>query len=68
MERLTVSCSERRKEIKRRRARRNKLARLKTRVQKATKSEKVLIAHKLRDLTPGADVLIKNWDLSDVDR
>jgi hypothetical protein len=67
-ERLTVGCSDRRKEIKRRRARRQKVSRLKARLPKATKSEKVEIAHKLRELSPGADTLIEQWKLTEVDR
>ena len=35
---------------------------------KATKSEKVEIARKLRTMTPGAEVLIANWSLVEVDR
>ena len=63
-----MSCSERRKEIKRRRVRKIKITRLKARLPKATTSEKVVIAHKLRELTPGADVLIKSWELGELDR
>ena len=63
-----MGCSERRKEIKRQRKRREQLARLKGRMAKATQSEKVEIAHKLRAITPGAEVLIKNWELAKVDR
>jgi hypothetical protein len=63
-----VGCSERKKEIKRRRVRRDKLGRLKGRLEKATKSEQGEIARKLRALTPGAEVLIANWSLEEVDR
>jgi hypothetical protein len=42
--------------------------RLKKRLAKATKSEKVEIARKLREITPGAEVLIANWGLAEVDR
>jgi hypothetical protein len=50
--------SERGKEIKRRRHRRKKLQLLGKRLKKATVSEKGMIAAKLRDLTPGAEVII----------
>ena len=65
---ISVPCSERRKEIKRRQHRRNKLTHLKNRLTKATKSEKAEIARKLRALSPGAEVLITNWSLEEVDR
>ena len=63
-----MPCSERRKEIKRRRHRRGQLTHLKNRLAKATKSEKSEIARKLRALSPGAEVLIANWSLEEVDR
>ena len=63
-----MAASERRKEINRRRARRHKLGLLKRRLQKATTSEKGEIARKLRALTPGAETVIENWELSEVDR
>jgi hypothetical protein len=55
--------SERAKEIKRRRHRRKKLAHLSKKLPKATNSEKLAMAHKLREMTPGAEVIIKNWGL-----
>jgi uncharacterized protein with von Willebrand factor type A (vWA) domain len=63
-----MSISERKKEIKRRRKRREKLTHLKKRLGKATKSEQVEIARKVRDITPGAEVVISNWGLAPVDR
>jgi hypothetical protein len=63
-----MSISERKKEIKRRRKRREKLTHLKKRLGKATKSEQVEMARKLRDMTPGAEVVISNWGLAPVDR
>jgi hypothetical protein len=63
-----MSISERKKEIRRRRKRAEKLAKLKTRLPKATKSEQVEIARKVRDMTPGAEVVIANWGLAAVDR
>ncbi len=62
-----MGCSERQKEIKRRRKRREKLTKLKASVAKASASEKVEIARKLHAITPiGAPVLIKNWKLEGV--
>ena len=60
--------SERAKEIKRRRHRRKKLKHLSGRLKKATVSEKVVIATKLRNLTPGAEVIIDTWKLRERDR
>ncbi len=60
--------SERGKEIKRRRHRRKKLAHLAKRLKKATVSEKSLIASKIRNLTPGAEVIIDAWQLRESDR
>ncbi len=58
-----MGCSERRKEINRRRHRRKKLAKLAARAEKATVSEKQHIATKIRDLTPGAPVIIDRLGL-----
>ena len=63
-----MSISNRAKEIKRRRKRREKLTHLKKRLAKATKSEQVEMARKIRDMTPGAEVIIANWGLAAVDR
>ena len=63
-----MGCSERQKEIKRRRKRREQLTRLRARLAKATQSEKVEIARKLREITPGAEKLIDDWGLVGVDR
>ena len=63
-----MGCSERQKEIKRRRKRREQVGHLKKRLAKATKSEQVEITRKIRAVTPGAEVLIANWELSEVDR
>ena len=60
-----MPCSERRKEIKRRRHRRKKLTHLAKRLEKATVSEKVIIAEKVRALTPGSEVIVNNWDLKE---
>jgi uncharacterized protein with von Willebrand factor type A (vWA) domain len=68
MKELQLSISERKKEIRRRRKRREKLVHLKKRLPKATKSEQMEIARKVRDITPGAEVIIENWGLAAVDR
>lgn len=60
--------SERAKEIKRRRHRRRKLEQLGKRLKKATVSEKSMIAAKLRQLTPGAEIIIDRWQLRVSDR
>lgn len=61
-----MGCSERQKEIRRRRKRREKLAHWKSRLGKATPSEKQEIARKLREMTPGAEALISEWALEEV--
>jgi hypothetical protein len=63
-----MGCSERQKEIKRRRHRRAKLAYYEGKLKKATNSEKIHIAEKLRALTPGAPVLIERLGLNNLDR
>lgn len=57
--------SDRHQEIKRRRHRRKKLAAYAKRLKKATVSEKLMIAEKLRKLTPGAEGIIANWKLEE---
>jgi hypothetical protein len=49
---------ERNREIRRRRKRRQKIARFKKKIGAATVSEKSEMARKLRRLTPGADAVI----------
>jgi len=58
-----VGCSERQKEIKRRRKRRKQMANIKRRLVKATVSEKQHIVEKLRRMTPGAEELIERFEL-----
>jgi hypothetical protein len=53
------------KEIKRRRHRRQKLVKMQTKLKKATTSEKLVMADKLRRMTTGADVLIARMGLED---
>jgi hypothetical protein len=63
-----VAGTERQRELRRRRKRTKKVTKLKGRLGKATQSEKGEIARKLRGMTPGAEVLITNWKLVEVDR
>lgn len=63
-----MAGSERGREIRRRRKRAEGLTKLKARLGKATQSEKVEIARKLRSMTPGAEQLIRAWELEEVDR
>ena len=58
-----MGISERQKEIKRRRHRKQKVAEIEARAKKASASEKELLARKLRNLTPGAEELIKRFEL-----
>jgi hypothetical protein len=58
-----VSCSERKRELRRRRHRTKKIAVWARKLKKATVSEKVMIAEKLRALTPGGEVIIDRWEL-----
>ena len=62
---LLVGISERHREINRRRHRRKKLAKLKQKLQKATVSETKEIVSRIRKLTPGADVVLANWELTE---
>lgn len=57
--------SDRKQEIKRRRHRRQKLAKYQLRLKKATVSEKAMIAQKIRKMTPGAEVIIKSMNLEE---
>ncbi len=58
-----MGCSERQKEIKRRRKRRLAVAAIAARAKKASASEKEVLARKLRRLTPGAEELIERYGL-----
>lgn len=60
--------SERHKEIKRRRHRRKKLNHFAKKLKKATFSEKAMIAEKIRNMTPGCETIITNWQLTPQDR
>jgi hypothetical protein len=56
---------ERQKELRRRRKRKQKINILKRKVAKATPSEKAVIAKKIRNMTPGAEVIIANLGLEE---
>jgi hypothetical protein len=58
-----VSCSERKRELRRRRHRKKKLSILTRKLAKATVSERTVIADKLRALTPGGETIISRLDL-----
>jgi hypothetical protein len=58
-----VSCSERKKELRRRRHRRKKVSIFARKLEKATVSERLVIADKLRALTPGGETIVASWDL-----
>jgi len=57
--------SNRMKEIKRRRHRKQKVAKFQTKLKKATTSEKQVMAEKLRKMTPGAEALIARMGLAE---
>lgn len=59
-----MSICERKKELKRRRHRRKKLVHLAQKLKKATVSEKAIIAEKVRRLTPGGEVVLEHWGLT----
>lgn len=60
-----MGCSERQKEIKRRRHRRAKIKKLRAHIPKSSAAEKPIIANKLRALTCGAEAIIKECKLED---
>ena len=59
----SVPSSERRKEIKRRRHRRQKKLHFARKLRNATVSETVAIAEKLRALTPGGQEIVDRWEI-----
>lgn len=63
-----MGASERQRELRRRRTRRQKLAKLKSKLPKATQSEKMEIVRKLREMSPGAEALINEWQLVEAGR
>ena len=60
-----MSICERKKELKRRRHRQEKMSQLARKLKKATVSERAIIAEKIRKLTPGGEVILANWGLGE---
>jgi hypothetical protein len=60
-----VSICERKKELKRRRHRRKKLTHFAKKLKKSTVSERAVITEKIRNLTPGAELIIGAWGLAE---
>lgn len=58
-----MPSSERRKEIKRRRHRRKRVALFARKLAHATVSERAAIADKLRAMTPGGQMVVDAWEL-----
>jgi len=58
-----VSMSERQRELRARRKRRETLTKMKAELPKADAAKKAVFAEKLRKMTPGAEDLIKAWGL-----
>ena len=57
--------SNRMKEIKRRRHRKQKVAKFQSKLKKATQSERLVMADKLRRMTTGCEVLIAKMGLEE---
>lgn len=60
----SIMPNERVSELRRRRHRKAKLTNLKKKLEKASKSEKGIIAAKVRRLSPGAEQLLADWKIS----
>ncbi len=58
-----MSCSERKRELRRRRHRKKKVSILVRKLEKATVSEKTIIADKLRALSPGGETIVARLEL-----
>ena len=56
---------QRHRELRQRRHRKKKLGTLKRKLIKANASEKVIIANKIRRLTPGGEVIVANLGLEE---
>ncbi len=56
--------SERRRELRRRRKRKQQIDQIKKRAVKASGSEKQVLMAKLRNMTPGAEVIIASLGLN----
>lgn len=59
-----MAGSERKRELGRRRHRKQQVAKIKKRAEKASASERQVLCEKLRKLTPGAEVLIDTLGLA----
>lgn len=57
--------SNRMKEIKRRRHRKQKIAKFEAKLKKANQSERLVMAEKLRKMTTGSEVLIARMGLTE---
>lgn len=57
--------SERRRELRRRRHRLKKMTKLKKRAENANASERAVIAHKIRELSPGGEEVIQRLGLEE---
>ncbi|HJS07523.1 MAG TPA: DUF6800 family protein [Pirellulales bacterium] len=57
--------SDRKQEIKRRRKRRTKITHFKRKLKKATTSEKLVMAEKIRKMTPGGETIITDLALEE---
>jgi len=60
-----MAGSERQRELRRRRHRKQKVAKLQKKLQSGSAGDKGVIAEKLRALTPGAEEIIQRWGLAD---
>jgi hypothetical protein len=58
-----MPSSERQRELRRRRHRKRQIPKLKVRAEKASASEKKVIADKLRSMTPGSGIIIEKLGL-----
>jgi hypothetical protein len=58
-----MSISERKKEIRRRRKRREKYSHIQSKLAKLDSNAKAKLAEQLRRTTPAAELLIERWQL-----
>ncbi|MDO5552519.1 MAG: hypothetical protein Q4G68_02040 [Planctomycetia bacterium] len=58
-----MSMSQRKRELRARRKRREKVNVMKARLPQADAAKKAVYAEKLRKMTPGAEILIKSMEL-----
>ena len=61
--RVSVLTGISRKEIKRRRHRRKRVSQFAQKLDKATVSERIVMADKLRGMTPGGQAIVDAWEL-----